>query len=65
MNDIVHLAADRLGPHGELYQCCDGRPLAPLLPEYSMDERSEDSANPIFCEECKRVARSLDKRSTK
>ncbi len=62
MDEVIHIAADRFGPDGELFRSCDGGPLAPLPPERSQSSRNEAGYNiqpaPIrFCRTCVAVAR--------
>lgn len=63
MDEVIHIAADRLGPNGELYQCCDRRLLAPLPVEYTLDDRNEEARSPVFCDACKAVARLVGVKS--
>lgn len=55
-SSITHIAANQLGPNGELYRACDGGPLDPMPPLYELHAMSpEHNDVPIvFCEECKR-----------
>lgn len=63
MDNIIHIAADRLGPNGELYQCCNGEPLALLPVEYTLDDRVEEARSPVFCRACVAVARLVGVKS--
>lgn len=66
MTHFTHIAADRLGPRGELYRACDGGPLEALPTLY--ENHPNDPDRPefvlVFCGECKEVARKVGTRVT-
>ena len=48
---ITHIAKNKLGPNGELYRCCDGKEMQPMLGDWE-----EGTLN--FCVQCKKIAKA-------